>query len=748
MPAHKQQLEPLRRSSPLNQRNRVLSDFEAENENENENGSDDTAVLRFLRKAPKSVKLISGALQQHAESSSPPRRRSSENESNKKLYISKSGVNANDRGQYGKGRITDKGREEKMQRLINSEVFSHENSKADAEVEVEVEVQVIADKFTSSNEIDKLCGEFHSLLSALGGCLSSNENISLRSDEKISTEICNVYNKAEGKIKETSTDNQILRMKGRSDHKLSGCADGTSIGESSLIAAIQSMTYKRKDAHLEDEVGAIQNEISSQIRQLYMERAAAEASLSNTAYLSPSETITLYPSSFSKSSFDSVANDLALNQAANANTVDSSSQCEMLSAEVPCHASSMTHSDTSVTERNEERGRRIGRVNIVSDPKESSSIAIQSYSANADPIWHSDRDDLEDFNQTVHQDDRAQSKLVSLSQGSISGLNQTHKEEVDRELMEENIIGVHGSDEYTDRKYVHTYMSHDDNTFSMHAFNASASISTSLPQHRTSSDQGLIGTSTSQTVFSGNETVRSSSSVENDLNSICGSEQCSPEDVFLRRQSARSSQYGQLDMSKGDMEYRRRFEERMAEEKGGYRPMIDPDDSPPLGPRLSLVDVDDEEVDSTASGKEYGGERGRQIDEYYWEMKGDNSRSRTYKTGQRYSIAELDVKCDNFERIRERGCDKNEDENENEDRVHCGIKDVAYFSDDSLTPQKKDPLRFASRFLSTSDSENDLDSEEKDGANEDRGAREDDEEYIDNMSHFKKMYVTFLVLWT
>ena len=195
VPAHKQQLEPLRRSSPLNQRNRVLSDFEAENENENENGSDDTAVLRFLRKAPKSVKLISGALQQHAESSSPPRRRSSENESNKKLYISKSGVNANDRGQYGKGRITDKGREEKMQRLINSEVFSHENSKADAEVEVEVEVQVIADKFTSSNEIDKLCGEFHSLLSALGGCLSSNENISLRSDEKISTEIFSLEDK-------------------------------------------------------------------------------------------------------------------------------------------------------------------------------------------------------------------------------------------------------------------------------------------------------------------------------------------------------------------------------------------------------------------------------------------------------------------------------------------------------------------------------------------------------------------------
>ena len=130
-------------------------------------------------------------------------------------------------------------------------------------------------------------------------------------------------------------------------------------------------------------------------------------------------------------------------------------------------------------------------------------------------------------------------------------------------------------------------------------------------------------------------------------------------------------------------------------------------------------------------------------------MKSDNSCSRTYKTGQRYSIAELDVKCDNFEWIRERGCDKNEDENENEDRVHCGIKDVAYFSDDSLTPPKKDPLRFASRFLSTSDSENDnLDSEEKDGANEDRGAREDDEEYIDNMSHFKKMYVTFLVLWT
>ena len=140
-------------------------------ENENENRCDSSTALQFLNKAPKSVTLISAAaLQQSAESCScsSPRSGFRGKQMNKKVSISKAGVNDKGRGRYRAGVVIDKGRgkdrEKNMQEHTRSEGFSYETSEADADAEVEVEVR--ADKLTSGKEIDKLCGEFHFLLSA------------------------------------------------------------------------------------------------------------------------------------------------------------------------------------------------------------------------------------------------------------------------------------------------------------------------------------------------------------------------------------------------------------------------------------------------------------------------------------------------------------------------------------------------------------------------------------------------------
>ena len=772
-PADEQRFESLRGSSPHFQKNKVVDQNDVENENENR--CDSSTALQFLNKAPKSVTLISAAaLQQSAESCScsPPRSGFRGKQMNKKVSISKAGVNDKGRGRYRAGAVIDKGRgkdrEENMQEHTRSEGFSYETSEADAEVEVEVEVR--ADKLTSGKEIDKLCGEFHFLLSALGGSLYSDENIS-PSHENVATEVSNIPNKVECKYRETISDDQTGRVK--IDQNISVCAKEISSGDSSLLAAIQSMRQKQKDALLEHQMGAIQNKISSQIRQLYMERAADKASLNNTADLSPPKIATLCPSSVSTSSLHSVADDQALNPVVSS-IMEDTYYCEILLPEGQGHATSMIHPDISVTEGKEGRKREIVTVKFPPDQRESSGIAVQSCTGSSNSICHSDRDD---FDHTVHQNDRTSSELESMI-GCSQGMQE---EEESREKIEGNIRKVHVPVEYTDSRYVRTYQPHKDNTPSMCYSKSSPSVT----HHRPSSDQGLTCSSTFHTASSESVTVRSSSSVAYDLKSLCGSDECSPEEVFLRRQSTRGPEYGQL----RGIVYNRRFDEMMAEEKGGDRPaidpdeasplgpgprsrLIDPDDASPLGPRSRLIDpydasplgprsrlidpydasplgpgsrlIDpyDDEVDSTASGKHRS--RNFQIDDYYWEMKCDNRRSKTWETRRRYSKADPDVKYDHPKNMRGRGCD--EDEDEDEGTVDYGLKEVAYFSDDSLTPHKKDPLGFSSRFSSNTDHEDVLESEGINGANEDRGALEDEEEDVD-MSHFTKMCVTFLVLW-
>ena len=138
-PADEQRFESLRGSSPHFQKNKVVDHNDVENENENR--CDSSTALQFLNKAPKSVTLISAAaLQQSAESCScsPPRSGFGENQMNKKVSISKAGVNDKGRGRYREGVVIDKGRgkyrEENMQEHTRSEGFSCETSEADAEV--------------------------------------------------------------------------------------------------------------------------------------------------------------------------------------------------------------------------------------------------------------------------------------------------------------------------------------------------------------------------------------------------------------------------------------------------------------------------------------------------------------------------------------------------------------------------------------------------------------------------------------
>ena len=747
-PADEQRFEPLRGSSPHFQKNKVVAYNDAEIENENRCCS--RTALQFMNKAPKSVKLISAALQQSAESCScsPPRSGFGENQMNKKVSISKAGVNDKGRGRYREGVVIDKGRgkyrEENMQEHTRSEGFSCETSEADAEVGVEVEV--LADKLTSGKEIDKLCEEFRFLLSALGGSLCSNDNIS-PSHENVVQKASHTSNIVKGKCREKISGDQTGRVE--IDQNISVYAEGISNGDSSLLAAIQSMTQKQKDTLSEHQMGAIQNKISSQIRRLYMERAADKASLNNTADLSPPKIATLCPSSVSTSSLHSVADDQALNPVVSA-IMEDSYYCEILFPEGRGYATSMIHPDISVTEGNEGRKREIVTVKFPPDQRESGGITGQSCTGSANSVCRSDRDDSDP---AVHQNDRKRSELESMIVCS-QGMHE-EEEEDSREKIEGNTRKVHEPVEYTDSRYVRTYKPHKDSTPSMCYSNASPSVT----QHRPSSDQGLTCSSTFHTASSESRTVRSSSSAVYDLKSLCGSDECSPEEFFLREQSTRSPEYDQLHGSKRGIVYNRRFDEMMAEEKGGDRPAIDPDDASPLGPgprsrlidpddasplgpgpRSRLIDPDDDEVDSTALGKHRS--RNSESDEYYWEMKSDSRRSKTWENRRRYSKADPDVKYDHPKNMRERGCD--EDEDEDVATVDYSIKEVAYFSDDSLTPHKKDPLGFSSRFSSNTDRE-DV-SEGKDGVNEDRGALEDEEEDI-GMSHFTKMCVTFLVLW-
>ena len=712
VPADEQQFEHLRKSFPLLNNDNSASDCEIRDENR----CDDSAVLRFLRQAPKAVKLLSAALHHPAGSLSPQRVVFTEGGSDEE-YPSRSrgeggaggcrGRNGIIDGSRGRGRILfddDHGTLMGEQRTIMME--SEDVRAKSIERERERDGSDV-NKHAPKNDVDKLCGEFHSLLSLLGGSVNSDSTYPLDLNERIVAESYNHSDERADKGGNRDVESSREEIITKPDERILGMI-GESLKDFPLVSAIQSMSCKHKGCQSEGEVGVIQNEISAHIRQLYMERAADISTVRDTAH-TPLPVI--FPSSSSSSSVSASASSsskiagqfppgltgsfIAL--------VDCTSHQESDShrGQVPI-TSVPLHDNISAPQLEVGGGRGDKRGDNVSEEREvlgSSIHAVQSQSSptlsrsNQNPLMHSEshselKSELEldldlDLLPVCSHGPKSELRpsLIQISEeGGVKG------EEMERGM---NV----SSDQVSCRNKMDTssYFSCKDDSAS--PISSSAHVPTFRSVPRTSdiydpvdftfgsssgSSSGSLNSPSIQGVALttiGNVTD-SFHSVEDDLNSYTGSEDHSAEEY-----ATGSTDYRLPNENGGrDMSYQQRYEERMVGER--ERHLRNPDERSVeggSGPRS--VDVKDTRVDIIASCKDYS--QPCRDEEDYWEMKSDYSSNRCKKNMRGDSKVGSDDGDSDIEdkgggcRGRVEGATGNE-------------RDAAYFSDDSLASRRKD----------------------------------------------------------